>query len=339
MSKQTAQKAIDFLINVSGKRKNIDILFFGGEPLLNKTGFRFALEYASSAAKKANKKVNFRITTNGTLIDDDIATLIYKFKVKTMVSLDGPPQVHNSQCPMADGSNSYNKILNGLSVLQRHDNPYVIRCTMTHHPPPLLTLLNSLDKLAPKEIIVEPVLSPNYRYYNLTFDQDDYQKLIKQNETLLSKLIQDFKNGKCVYNPYRRFLQAINTFKHNDASIFHCGACRYSLNVGADGSLYPCCRFSGMPGWKIGNIYDKLDIEKSKRFWQFYEDVRNSRCSSCWAESICGGQCPWEWADKNGTFGSNDNHCFRRKAYIEQAAYFYWQIKDNKYEKTQKNKE
>lgn len=256
-----------------------------------------------------------------------------------MVSLDGPPQVHNSQCPMADGSNSYNKILNGLSVLQRHDNPYVIRCTMTHHPPPLLTLLNSLDKLAPKEIIVEPVLSPNYRYYNLTFDQDDYQKLIKQNETLLSKLIQDFKNGKCVYNPYRRFLQAINTFKHNDASIFHCGACRYSLNVGADGSLYPCCRFSGMPGWKIGNIYDKLDIEKSKRFWQFYEDVRNSRCSSCWAESICGGQCPWEWADKNGTFGSNDNHCFRRKAYIEQAAYFYWQIKDNKYEKTQKNKE
>ena len=248
MSKQTAQKAIDFLINVSGKRKNIDILFFGGEPLLNKTGFRFALEYASSAAKKANKKVNFRITTNGTLIDDDIATLIYKFKVKTMVSLDGPPQVHNSQCPMADGSNSYNKILNGLSVLQRHDNPYVIRCTMTHHPPPLLTLLNSLDKLAPKEIIVEPVLSPNYRYYNLTFDQDDYQKLIKQNETLLSKLIQDFKNGKCVYNPYRRFLQAINTFKHNDASIFHCGACRYSLNVGADGSLYPCCRFSGMPG-------------------------------------------------------------------------------------------
>lgn len=155
------------------------------------------------------------------------------------------------------------------SVLQRHDNPYVIRCTMTHHPPPLLTLLNSLDKLAPKEIIVEPVLSPNYRYYNLTFDQDDYQKLIKQNETLLSKLIQDFKNGKCVYNPYRRFLQAINTFKHNDASIFHCGACRYSLNVGADGSLYPCCRFSGMHDWKIGNLYDKLDIKKANAFGNF----------------------------------------------------------------------
>ena len=205
MSKQTAQKAINFLINMSGKRKNIDILFFGGEPLLNKPVFNFALEYASSVAKRTNKKVNFRITTNGTLIDNDIAALIYKFKVKTMISLDGPPQVHNSQCPMADGSNSYDKILNGLSVLQKHDNPYVIRCTMTHHPPPLLTLLNSLEKLVPKEIIVEPVLSPNYCHYDLTFDQGDYRKLIKQNEILLPKLIQDFKNGKCVYNPYRRF--------------------------------------------------------------------------------------------------------------------------------------
>ena len=91
-----------------------------------------------------------------------------------------------------------------------------------------------------------------------------------------------------------------------------------------------------MHDWKIGNLYDKLDIKKSKRFWQFYEDVRNSRCSSCWAESICGGQCPWEWADKNGTFCSNDTHCFRRKAYIEQAAYFYWQIKDNKPKNTPK---
>ena len=136
-------------------------------------------------------------------------------------------------------------------------------------------------------------------------DSSDLESYFEQsNEEIVPWILNELKNKKTPkYYPYSSMIESLE--KNNISrrvSPFRCGACRGTTTVGADGTLYPCHRFTGMKGWQIGNIYDGPDYELCKNFWRKYYNSISKQCLGCWMYSLCKGPCPWELANSDGTF-------------------------------------
>ena len=332
MSETIARQAINWLFAVSGQSKEISITFFGGEPLMNKKVFLFAVNYSQRLAKLHGKKMFYSMTTNGTLLDDEIISVIKRYNFGLMVSLDGPKLLHDSQCPMRGGEGSYDLAVSGIKKLMARRKRVTVRCTMAHPAPNMMELIRFFDDFGFSRIVLGRVCNPVYKSCCDFTDSDFREHERQMTDEVIPWILKELREGRIPkYHPFAKALEqqkAADSFQ--PISPFKCGACRGTTTVGADGTLYPCHRFVGMDKWIIGSISNGPDYEKCKQFWRDYGRCVRETCSDCWAYPLCKGPCPWEVAQDDGTFRINRQTCEETKAWIKQGAWFCSLVNSNK---------
>ena len=250
MDIETAKRAIDFVIQRSGSRRNIEVDFFGGEPLMAMDTVKATVAYARSIEKKAGKCFRFTITTNGVLLDDENIDYINREMSNAVLSLDGRPQVNDRMRKTVNGKGSYEVIVPKFQklVAGRGTKDYYLRGTFTHYNLDFAEDVMHMADLGFRNVSVEPVVGEETCGYALK--DEDLPVVLEQYEKLAEKLKDrtdvnffhfnvDLAQGPCVIKRLRG-----------------CGAgCEY-VAVTPEGDIYPCHQFVGNPAYKIGSLSD-----------------------------------------------------------------------------------
>lgn len=330
MSEEVAREAIDWLFEASDDEPELAITLFGGEPLTNKATFQFVMDYSDALAKDRGKVIRYSMTTNGTLLDDMVIHYIKKHNFGLMVSLDGPPEIHDAQCPTQGGGPSFEMATKGIKKLMRRRRRVTVRCTVTNARPNMLALVKYFEEFGFTRIVLGPAQNPPCPSPADCSHEDlmDFQR--QKEEDLLPWMFDALRNGRIPpWFPYGSILAAPepdpDTIK--PLSLFRCGACRGTMTVGADGRLYPCHRFVGMRNFVIGHICTGPDAEMAKDFWRRYDTAIDDHCSKCWARRLCNRPCPWVVAQQNGGFKmQSSRRCSETQAYCEEGIHMQWCI-------------
>ena len=285
MDIETAKRAIDFVIQRSGSRRNIEVDFFGGEPLMAMDTVKATVAYARSIEEKAGKCFRFTITTNGVLLDDENVDYINREMSNAVLSLDGRPQVNDRMRKTVNGKGSYEVIVPKFQklVAGRGTKDYYLRGTFTRHNLDFAEDVMHMADLGFRNVSVEPVVGEETCGYALK--DEDLPVVLEQYEKLAEKLKDradvnffhfnvDLAQGPCVIKRLRG-----------------CGAgCEY-VAVTPEGDIYPCHQFVGNPAYKIGSLSDgSFDMELSHRF-SCLNIYTREECRDCWARFYCSGGC------------------------------------------------
>lgn len=289
MSFEVGKRALDFLIENSGNRKNLEVDFFGGEPLMNFDVVKKLVEYARSIEKEHSKNFRFTLTTNGVLIDDDVIDFCNREMNNVVLSLDGRKEVHDRLRKDYKGNGSYDLIVPKFQkfVEKRGDKSYYIRGTYTHKNTDFTNDIFHMADLGFKELSMEPVVCAPGEEYALT--EDDLPVLFKQYEILAKEMLKrdsenrgftfyhymiDLSNGPCIYK-----------------RISGCGSGTEYLAVTPWGELFPCHQFVGDEKYSMGNIYDGVTNTKMRDRFKKCNVYSRPECADCWAKLYCSGGC------------------------------------------------
>ncbi|MEE1026988.1 MAG: thioether cross-link-forming SCIFF peptide maturase [Acutalibacteraceae bacterium] len=289
MSFEVGKRALDWLIENSGSRKNLEVDFFGGEPLMNFEVVKRLVAYARSIEKEKGKNFRFTLTTNGLLIDDDVIDFANKEMSNVVLSLDGRKEIHDRFRVDYNGNGSFDKIVPKFQKLvkARGNKNYYMRGTFTHANPDFLEDIKVMLNLGFKELSMEPVVCAAGDPSELT--PEDITVVMEQYEKLAFLMLQKEKEGK----PFTFYHYMIDLtggpciYKR----ISGCGSGTEYMAVTPWGDLYPCHQFVGDEKFKLGDIYKgvtNLTVQNSFKECNVYarEDCRN-----CWARLYCSGGC------------------------------------------------
>ncbi|NLZ46305.1 MAG: thioether cross-link-forming SCIFF peptide maturase, partial [Clostridiales bacterium] len=262
MPLETGKKAIDFLIEKSEDRQNLELDFFGGEPLMNWEVVKQIVEYARSREKECNKKFKFTITTNGIMLSDDKIEYINKEMSNVVLSIDGRKEVNDKMRKRVDGSGSYDKIVDNFKRLvdARGDQEYYVRGTYTKYNLDFSNDVLHLYELGFDQISVEPVMGADTESYAIT--KGDLAKVFKEYEILADKLNSIYKEGKFVN--FFHFMIDLDQGPCAIKRLRGCGCGNEYVAVTPDGDIYPCHQFVGLENFKMGNLDEgtfNLDIK------------------------------------------------------------------------------
>ena len=289
MSAQTGKKAIDFVIANSGSRKNIEIDYFGGEPLMNFEVVKEITEYAKEQGEKHGKNFRFTVTTNGILLDDEKKKYINENMSNVVLSIDGRKEVNDRMRPRIDGSGTFNSILPKFIDMaeSRNQDNYYVRGTFTAYNKDFANDVIHLADLGFKQTSVEPVVAPDDAPYALK--NEDLPFLFEQYETLAKEYIKRWKSGN--WFNFFHFMIDLNQGPCAIKRLSGCGAGHEYLAVAADGDLYPCHQFVGNKDFLMGNVHDG-DINKNIRdYFEKSNIYTKDKCRSCFAKFYCSGGC------------------------------------------------
>ena len=314
MDLDTAKKAIDWVIAKSGSRRNIEIDFFGGEPLMAMDVVKGTVEYARSLEKLHDKVFRFTITTNGVLLDDDIIDYVNREMSNVVLSLDGRQEVNDQMRPTINGKGSYDIIVPRFQKLvsQRGTKDYYVRGTFTRENLDFAKDVLQMGDLGFRHISVEPCSgSPEDPYAirkeDLAQVEEEYEKLaqllMERNDINFFHFNVDLSQGPCVIKRLRG-----------------CGAgCEY-VAITPDGEIYPCHQFVGKEEYCMGNVYDgSFYMEISSQFAQQNVYTRPA-CRDCWARFYCSGGCSASNLLANGDITkSNEVACAMERKRLECA--------------------
>lgn len=290
MSIEVGKKAIDFLLENSGSRRNLEVDFFGGEPLMNFDVVKQVVEYGRQEEKKYDKVFRFTITTNGVLLNDEIIDYINEHMQNAVLSLDGRKEVNDKIRVKAGGQGSYDTIVPKFQKLanERGDKDYYIRGTFTRHNLDFMKDALHLADLGFKQISVEPVVTADDADYALRYE--DLPKICDEYEKLAKEIIKRRKEGKG-FN-FFHFMIDLTGGPCAYKRIIGCGSGTEYLAVTPEGDLYPCHQFVGEKEYKMGEIFDglvkRVDIRKDFEALNIYN---KPDCQECWAKFYCSGGC------------------------------------------------
>ena len=289
MSFEVGKRALDFLIENSGTRHNLEVDFFGGEPLMNWDVVKQLVAYAREQEKIHNKNFRFTLTTNGMLIDDDVIEFSNKEMSNVVLSLDGRKDVHDKFRVDYAGKGSYDKILPKFKKLveSRNGQNYYMRGTFTHFNTDFTNDIFHMADLGFKELSMEPVVCSPDSPSALT--DEDLPVLFEQYEILAKEMIRrrkkgdgftfyhymlDLKNGPCIYK-----------------RISGCGSGTEYMAVTHKGELYPCHQFVGEEEYCLGNIWDGVKKPEVQDKFRLCNAYSREECRDCWAKLYCSGGC------------------------------------------------
>ncbi|MDD6033930.1 MAG: thioether cross-link-forming SCIFF peptide maturase, partial [Oscillospiraceae bacterium] len=255
MSFETGKRAIDFLISHSGNRRNLELDFFGGEPLMNFEVVKQVVAYAREQEKLHGKNFRFTITTNGMLLTDDKIDFINQEMSNVVLSLDGRKEVNDYFRPCVNGSGSYDIIVPKFQRLveKRHGQQYYVRGTFTKRNLDFSKdVLHFYDDLGFDQMSIEPVVTDPTLDYALT--EEDLPAIYAEYERLAQKVIEYRKAGK--FFNFFHFMIDLDQGPCAIKRLRGCGCGNEYVAITPDGDIYPCHQFVGMEEWKMGSLYD-----------------------------------------------------------------------------------
>ncbi len=289
MSFEVGKRALDFLIENSGTRRNLEVDFFGGEPLMNFDVVKQLVEYARSIEKEKGKNFRFTLTTNGVLIDDDVIDFANREMSNVVLSLDGRKEVHDRYRVDYKGEGSWEKIVPKFKKLvqARGNKDYYMRGTFTHHNPDFLEDIQTMLDLGFTELSMEPVVCADTDESALTYD--DLPVVMEQYEKLAQLMISRRKEGRpFTFYHYMIDLQGGPCIYKR---ISGCGSGTEYMAVTPWGDLYPCHQFVGDEKFLLGNVFDGVKNTVIQDEFMECNVYAREECRDCWARLYCSGGC------------------------------------------------
>ena len=294
MPVETGKKAIDFLLTHSGNRHNLELDFFGGEPLMNWDAVKEIVDYARSKEEEYNKKFRFTVTTNGVLLDDDSIDYINKEMKNVVLSLDGRKCVNDNMRLAINGKGSYDVIVPKFQKLvekrlQGDNKEYYARGTFTKNNLDFAQdVYHIADDLGFDQLSVEPVIADASEPYAIT--EEDLPIIFAEYEKLAVEMIRRKKEeGRC-FN-FFHFMIDLDQGPCAIKRLRGCGCGNEYVSVTPDGDIYPCHQFVGNDEWKMGNLDDEtLDVEMKDKF-ACSNIYTKEGCKDCWCKFYCSGGC------------------------------------------------
>lgn len=286
---ETGKAAIDFLLEKSKGRRNLELDFFGGEPLMNFEVVKQIVEYARSKEKEHNKNFRFTITTNGLLLTDDKVDYINKEMSNVVLSIDGRKEINDKLRTCVDGSGSYDIIVDKYKNLvdkRGHDN-YYVRGTFTKYNLDFTKDVMHLNELGFDQISVEPVVGEESTGYALT--EADLPRVFEEYETLSNEILKQRENGN-KFN-FFHFMLDLDQGPCAIKRLRGCGCGNEYVAVTPDGDIYPCHQFVGMEDWKMGSVHTGEFNLKMKDDFARANVYKKEGCKDCWAKFYCSGGC------------------------------------------------
>ena len=318
MSYEVGRKALDFLVANSGSRTNLEVDFFGGEPLMNFEVVKQLVKYGRSLEEPNNKKFRFTLTTNGVLLDDDILEFANKEMSNLVLSLDGRKEVHDLMRPRRGGQGSYDTVVPKFikAAESRNQMNYYVRGTYTRNNLDFAKDVIHMADLGFEQISVEPVVADKSESYAIR--EEDIDTLIKQYDELTAEMIKRKKEGK-PFN-FFHFMIDLSGGPCVAKRLSGCGSGTEYLAVSPSGELYPCHQFMGMKEFLLGNVDEgviRTDIRDEFKLCNVYA---KEKCKNCFAKFYCSGGCAANSYNFSGSInGTYEIGCELQKKRIECA--------------------
>lgn len=289
MSFEVGKRALDFLVENSGTRRNLEVDFFGGEPLMNFTVVKQLVEYARSIEKEKGKNFRFTLTTNGVLVDDDVIEFSNREMSNVVLSLDGRKEVHDRFRVDYAGNGSWEKIVPKFQkfVESRGNKDYYMRGTFTHHNPDFLEDIKTMLELGFTELSMEPVVCAADDPSALT--DEDKGIVMEQYEKLAELMLKKHREG----NPFTFYHYMIDLkggpciYKR----VSGCGSGTEYMAVTPWGDLYPCHQFVGEEKFRLGSVFEGVTNTEIQDEFMSCNVYTRPECNDCWARLYCSGGC------------------------------------------------
>ena len=314
MSEEVGKRALDFLIENSGTRHNLEVDFFGGEPLMNFDVVKNLVAYAREREKETGKNFRFTLTTNGVLIDDDVIDFANCEMSNVVLSLDGRKEIHDEFRVDYAGKGSFDKIVPKFQklVAARGGKDYYMRGTFTHRNPDFVNDIRTMLDLGFDELSMEPVVcAPDDP---AALNDSDLEMVMQQYEELASLMLERRRQGK----PFTFYHYMIDLsggpciYKR----VSGCGSGTEYMAVTPWGDLYPCHQFVGDEKFKLGDIYNGVTNAALQNEFKQCNVYAHPECNDCWAKLYCSGGCAANAYHATGKItGIYENGCklFRKR--------------------------
>lgn len=302
MTEAMAIEHCEHFFNQLGGSKSLHVTFFGGEPLMNMPVVYAAHAYVKERAEREGRKVSFGLTTNGTLLTDELVAFFVREKFTITVSIDGPPDVNDRLRPLQEGGGSYERIMERVRATGLRA---IARVTLTHRGTDVARIVRHLVEAGFREVGVSPVATGNSKF---DLSDKDLEKVLAGMRVLCDDFVEWAKKGKVF--PYSNVKGLLEQISAGDPRAIPCGAGTKLMAADNKGDLYACHRLVGEEQFKLGNVKDGID--KKERF-ELLSDMHprgRAPCNDCWARYLCGGGChhiawlhtqkgeaPWQMAD------------------------------------------
>lgn len=295
---EVAKAAIDFVIEKSGTRKNIEIDFFGGEPLMGFDTVKKTVEYARSVEKDHNKNFRFTLTTNGILLTDEVMDYLNEEMSNVVLSLDGRKDVNDSVRVGINNTGSYDRIVPKFQafVNRRGGKDYYIRGTFTAANLDFSEDVKHMKELGFKQTSVEPVvLDPSSP---LAIKEEHLPTIFEEYDNL-TRIIADYKKNGDFFN-FFHFMVDLEQGPCVIKRVKGCGCGGEYVAITPDGDIFPCHRFAGMEEFKMGTVFNgEINNDIVNKFGQSTV-LGKKDCEECWAKYFCSGGCPANNYNSNG---------------------------------------
>ncbi len=318
MSFEVGRKALDFLIANSGSRRNLEVDFFGGEPLMNWEVVKKLVAYGREQEKLHDKHFRFTLTTNGVLLNDEIMEFCNREMSNVVLSLDGRKEVNDKMRPFRNGKGSYDLIVPKFQKFadSRNQMNYYVRGTFTHHNLDFAQDAIHFADLGFRQMSIEPVVAPAEAEYSIK--EEDIPKILEQYDKLAVEYIKRKKEGRG-FN-FFHFMLDLNAGPCVAKRLSGCGSGTEYLAVTPWGDLYPCHQFVGQEGFLLGNVDTGVTNTSVRDEFKLCNVYAKDKCRDCFARFYCSGGCAANSYNFHGTItDAYDIGCEMQKKRIECA--------------------
>ncbi len=316
MSFEVGKKALDFLVANSGNRVNLEVDFFGGEPLMNWDVVKQLVAYGRSLEKPNNKKFRFTLTTNGVLLNDEVMEFVNKEMSNVVLSLDGRKEVNDRMRPFRTGKGSYDLIVPKFQKLaeSRNQTNYYIRGTFTRNNLDFSEDVKHFADLGFKQMSIEPVVGPEEDPYSIR--EQDLPQIMEEYDKLALEYIDRYKkgNGFNFFHFMIDLTQGPCVYKR----LSGCGSGTEYLAVTPWGDFYPCHQFVGNEDFLMGNVDEGITKPEIVKKFGNCNVYSKEKCKNCFAKFYCSGGCAANSYNFHGTINdAYDIGCEMQRKRVE----------------------
>ena len=318
MSFETGKRALDFLVENSGSRKNLEVDFFGGEPLLNFGVVKELVAYGRQLEKESGKHFRFTLTTNGVLLNKEVAEFANRELDNVVLSLDGRKEVNDAMRPFPNGTGSYDVIVPKFRefVRERGEKQYYVRGTFTHHNLDFSKDILHYADLGFDRLSMEPVVAPPEADYAIR--EEDLEKICAQYDELAVEMLKRKKEGRGF--TFFHFMIDLTGGPCVYKRMSGCGSGTEYLAVTPWGDLYPCHQFVGEEKFRLGNVYEGITNHSLVDEFKCCNVYSKPKCSECFARYYCSGGCAANSWHFHGTINdAYDIGCVLQRKRVECA--------------------